>query len=272
VAAPVEAIADEIAAAYASRTPIAAFTAREGGLDLPTAYVVEAALSGRRRAAGHRVVGVKAGYANKAVWRALKLETLAWGSMYEDTVAFAQRGEGSLGVGRMIAPKIEPEIVVRLGSPLPAGLTDPVEVLRHVEWLALGFEVIDPPYVDGRFQPADFVAACGLHAALVVGEPLLLASDTLATLAEQLAAFAVTLSKADALAAQGGGKHVLRSPALCLAELASARERQGLPPLAAGALVSTGTLTESQPIAAGEHWAARAAGLPVDPLALTLTD
>ena len=41
----------------------------------------------RRAAAGHRVVGVKAGYANKAVWRALKLETLAWASMYEDTVA-----------------------------------------------------------------------------------------------------------------------------------------------------------------------------------------
>ena len=101
-----------------------------------------------------------------------------------------------------------------------------MEVLRHVEWLALGFEVIDPPYVDGKFQPADFVAAYGLHAALVVGEPFRPASDTLATLAEQLAAFAVTLSKADVVAAQGGGKNVLRSPALCLAELASARERQ----------------------------------------------
>jgi 2-keto-4-pentenoate hydratase len=266
-------LADELQQARATRrADVTPPSTRSGALDLDAAYAVERELSRRRQAEGRTVVGRKVGYANKAVWRALKLETLAWGSMYEDTVAFAQRGEGSLGVGRMIAPKIEPEIVVRLGSPLPAGLTDPVEVLRHVEWLALGFEVIDPPYVDGRFQPADFVAACGLHAALVVGEPLLLASDTLATLAEQLAAFAVTLSKADALAAQGGGKHVLRSPALCLAELASARERQGLPPLAAGALVSTGTLTESQPIAAGEHWAARAAGLPVDPLALTLTD
>ena len=66
---------------------------------------------------------------------------------------------------------------------------------------------------------------------------------------------------------------MLRSPALCLAELASARERQGLPPLGAGALVSTGTLTESQPIAAGERWSGagrRAAGRPA--LALTVTD
>ena len=210
---------------------------RRRGLDLAAAYAVEAELTASARARpATRVVGVKAGYANKAVWRALKLETLAWASMYDDTVRHASGGEATLGVGRMIAPKIEPEIVVRLASPLPAGLTDPVDVLRHVEWLALGFEVINPPYMDGRFQPADFVAAYGLHAALVVGPPSRPASDTLATLAEQLAAFAVTLSKADAVAAQGGGKNVLRSPALCLAELASARERQGLPPLGAGAL------------------------------------
>ena len=64
---------------------------------------------------------------------------------------------------------------------------------------------------------------------------------------------------------------MLRSPALCLAELASARDRQGLPPLAAGALVSTGTLTESQPMAAGERWSAQADGLPLAGLALTVT-
>ena len=163
----------------------------------------------------------------------------------------------------MIAPKIEPEIVVRLASPLPAGLTDPVEVLRHVEWLALGFEVIDPPtWTASSSRPTSSPpTACTRRwssANRCARRP-----TRSPTLAEQLAAFAVTLSKADAVAAQGGGKNVLRSPALCLAELASARERQGLPPLGAGALVSTGTLTESQPIAAGERWSARADG-PAD--------
>lgn len=264
MAASVAALADELAAAYRSRTPIAvAPTAREDGLDLPTAYAVEAELARRRVAAGHRVVGVKAGYANKAVWRALKLETLAWASMYDDTVTFATDRRASLAVGSRIAPKIEPEIAVQLAAPLPAGLTDPVEVLRHVEWLALAFEVIDPPFADGTFQPPDFVAAYGLHAALVVGEPHRPTADSLAALADALASFTVTLSKGDAVAAHGGGKHVLRSPALCLAELASARARQGLPALAAGDLVSTGTLTESQPIGPGETWTARATGLDV---------
>ena len=96
------ALADEIAAAYAhADADRGRLRPRDGGLDLPTAYAVEAELARRRVAAGHRVVGVKAGYANKAVWRALKLETLAWASMYDDTVAFAsgERGHRSPSAG-----------------------------------------------------------------------------------------------------------------------------------------------------------------------------
>jgi 2-keto-4-pentenoate hydratase len=264
----INAVAAEIDTARANRAPMAVPPSARG-LDLPAAYAVEAELARRKVASGHRVVGVKAGYANKAVWRALKLETLAWASMYDDTVTFAFDSRATLPIGRMIAPKIEPEIAVRLASPLPAGLTGPVEVLQHVEWLALAFEIIDCPYADWKFQPADFVAAYGLHAALIVGEPYRPAADTLGTLAEQLAACKVTLSKNDAVAAEGGGKNVLRSPALCLAELASARAGAGLAPLREGDLISTGTMTESQPMAAGDRWTARLDGLPLRALTLT---
>jgi 2-oxo-3-hexenedioate decarboxylase len=262
------AIAREIVAAFADRAPIAVPPSARG-LDLPAAYAVEAELVRFRREDGRSPVGVKVGYASKAVWRALKLETVAWASMYDDTVTFATAGAATLAVGRMIAPKIEPEIVVRLSGAVPAGLTDPVAVLGHVEWLALGFEVIDCPYADWKFQPPDFVAAYGLHAALVVGEAYRPAPETLATLAEQLAAFKVTLSKDDAVAAEGAGKNALRSPALCVAELATARDRAGLAPFAAGALISTGTLTESQPMAAGQRWTARLDGLPLRALTLS---
>jgi len=263
------AIAREIVTARAVRQPIAVLPSARG-LDLPAAYAVEAELCRLRREGGHSPVGLKVGYANKAVWRALKLETLAWASMYDDTVTMAADGQATLAIGGMIAPKIEPEIAVRLATPLPAGLTDPVEVLRHVEWLALAFEVIDCPYADWKFQPADFVAAYGLHAALVVGDPVRPTDDTRASLAEQLASFTVTLTRGDTVVAAGGGKNVLRNPALCLAELASARERAGLPPLAAGDLVSTGTLTESQAIAAGDVWRAAADGLGVASLTLAV--
>lgn len=261
------AIAREIVTARANREVMAVLPSARG-LDLPAAYAVEAELLRLRREDGRSPVGLKVGFANKAVWRALKLDTLVWAHMYDDTVTVATAGTATLAVGRMIAPKIEPEIVVRLASAVPAGLTDPVAVLGHVEWLALGFEIIDCPYADWKFQPPDFVAAYGLHVALVVGEPCRPTPETFGTLAEQLSAFKVTLSKDDAGAAEGAGKNALRSPALCVAELATARERAGLAPLAPGDLISTGTLTESQPMAAGQCWTARLDGLPLRALTL----
>lgn len=266
-----ELLADELTAACQAR--VAAVTppsTREGGFDLDAAYAVESELVRRRAAAGHATVGLKVGYANKAMWRVLKLDTLVWAHMYDDTVTLAPDGHARLPVTRWIAPKIEPEIVFKLKAPLPAGLAEPDAVLAHVEWLALGFEIIDCVYPEWKFQPSDFLAACGLHAALLVGPPRFLTPDSGSPLAAALAAFTVVLRRADTVVAEGSGRNVLRNPALCLAELASARARRGLPPLEAGDLVSSGTLTESQPIHAGERWTAEVQGLDLGRLTVDL--
>jgi 2-oxo-3-hexenedioate decarboxylase len=140
-------------------------------------------------------------------------------------------------------------------------------VLGAVEWIALGFEIIDCVFPDWKFTPADFVASGGLHAGLIIGTPLPVTATNIAALSEQLAAFTVTLSKDGAPVATGSAKNVLRNPALCLGELASAIARQpAAVPLAAGELISSGTLTESQFIAAGETWTAAVDGLIVPPL------
>ena len=89
-------------------------SAREGGLTLDAAYAVEAELTRARRDRGRITVGRKVGYANKAVWRALKLQTLVWANMYDTTVRFAERGSTSLSLAGMHAPRLEPEIVVKL--------------------------------------------------------------------------------------------------------------------------------------------------------------
>jgi 2-keto-4-pentenoate hydratase len=92
-------LAQSIADAYAQRTSLPAPSSRDGSFDLPRAYATEAALADLRRAAGRRTVGLKVGFANKAVWRALKLDTLVWAHMYDDTVRFAADG------GATIVPK-----------------------------------------------------------------------------------------------------------------------------------------------------------------------
>jgi 2-oxo-3-hexenedioate decarboxylase len=244
-------------------------SARGHGFDLAMAYAVEAELTRRRRESGATTVGRKVGYANKAVWRALKLDTLVWAQMYDDTVRHADDNAASLSLVRMSSPRIEPEIVFKLKRPLDAAVTEPADVLGRVEWLALGFEIVDCVYADWKFQPPDFVAAFGLHAALVVGTPLIVEPSNIPALVDALPRFTVRLLADGALMADGSGKNSLRSPALCLAELASAIARQsGAEPLGAGELVSSGTLTESQPLAPGQTWTARVDGLDLPALTL----
>ncbi len=264
-------LADEIASAVASRRIIDPPSSRDGAFDLSSAYAVERELVRLRRAAGHRTVGRKVGFANKAVWRVMKLETLVWASMYDDTVQWSRNGEASLSTAEMIAPKIEPEIVFKLRSPVAADTSEPAKILEAVEWMALGFEIIDCPYPDWTFQPIDFVAAYGLHAALVVGPQRALTASDVAAVAEELPKFKVRLSRNGELVEEGSGRNSLRSPALCLAELASAiAKRRDQEPLAGGELVSTGTLTESQRLRGDETWSAEVTGIALSPLTLTV--
>jgi 2-oxo-3-hexenedioate decarboxylase len=262
-------LADELAEAYAHGRMIAAPpSARDPRFDLATAYAVEAELVRQRRARGRTTVGRKVGFANKAMWRILKLDTLAWAHMYDDTVRYAERDQATWSVAGRCAPKIEPEIVCKLTRPIAPGNADPAAILDAVEWLALGFEVNDCVFPDWTFQPADFVAAFGFHTALVVGTPRPVDASNIAALVEALRAFTVTLSKDGEFVEEGSGKNALRSPALCLGELAGAIERQGADPLAAGELISTGTLTTPQPVAAGQSWRAEVTLLDLPALTL----
>lgn len=266
----VNAIAHELTTAFAERRTVTTPSSRDG-FDLSTAYAVERELVRSRRSEGHQTVGVKVGYANKAIWRVLELDTLVWAHMYEDTVRYADASRATLSIAHMISPKIEPEIVFRLKAPVSAGISDAAGALDAVEWLALGFEIIDCPYVDWKFQPADFVAAYGLHAALVVGEPRSVTMANISEIAEQLPKFKVRLAKDEQVVEEGSGRNSLRSPALCLVELATAMAKQdSVAPLATGDLVSTGTLTESTPIHSGSTWTASVEGIDLPTLTLTL--
>jgi 2-oxo-3-hexenedioate decarboxylase len=262
-------LADELAAAYKAKSLVPPPTSRDGGLDLATAYLVERELVHLRQAEGQRTVGVKVGFANKAMWRALKLETLVWAHMYDGTVRFADTNEATLSIGKMVQPKIEPEIVFKLREEIPAG-ADAATTLAAVEWLARGFEIIDCVYPDWKFTPVDFVASYGLHAGLIVGSPLQVALLDIPLLVEQLASFTVTLQKNGETVAQGSGRNSLKSPALCLAELSMAMSRSG-ERLFSGELISSGTLTEAQLLMAGETYTAVVDGLGVEPLSVQIT-
>jgi 2-oxo-3-hexenedioate decarboxylase len=267
-----ERLATEFMGAHARRETVSPPSERQPGFDLAAGYAVEAELVRMRGAAGQRAVGRKVGYASRALWRVFRLETVAWAHMYDDTVHWAPDGIASLALGGMLAPKIEPEIIFKLKHPPSGELDNPAAVLAAVEWLAAGFEIVDCPYPGWKFTPADFVAAFGLHAGLIVGPPLRVSTAAIPTLAEQLAEVKVGLLKDGRVVAEGSGRNVLGNPAVSLGELAAGLARQhGAEPLAAGELIATGALTDNQVIAPGESWTAVLDGLAVAALTLHTT-
>lgn len=264
------AVAHEIADAYSTGTQLTPFSAREG-FDLSAGYAVEAELTRRRVLDGHKVIGRKLAFANDAVWAKLKIDTVAWGAMYEDTVLHADTTTAITPVPFIYSPKLEPEIIFKLKQPIDSEFTNPTAIMQAVEWICLGYEIVDCPYVDWKFQAPDVVAAYGLHAGLVLGEPLFVTEDNAAELGAQLASFTLKLFKDDELIEEGGAVNVLRNPALAVGEFAAALQRSPWAmQLMPGELVSSGALTTPQFIKPGQTWRAEATGLPLPPAILRL--
>ncbi len=267
----VETLALELQSAYKTGEMVEVPPSERPGFDLNKAYEVEAKLKQFREAGGHRAVGRKVGYANKAIWRVLKLETLVWAHMYDDTVHYSDNNLATLALPHARSLKVEPEIVFGLKEPVTAERSDAAGALASVDWLAVGFEIIDCPFPEWKFQPSDFVASFGLHAALVIGERLQVRPDLIAELVDELPRFKVRVSKSGEFIEEGSGRNSLKSPALCLAELGAAiAKRFPAQPLSGEEIISSGTLTAGHPTAAGDVWTVAVEGLSLPSLTLRL--
>lgn len=235
------------------------------------AYRVATRLMQHHAQQGAKLIGRKVGISNKAAWEKMGLDNVVWGYMLDDTVTLLPNNSSRLSLAGTSAPRIEPEIVFKLREPPPIDF-DPVELLRYVEWMGLGFEVVDCPYPDWKFKPVDLVATYGFHAALVVGELLEPDPLQLAELAYALSETQVTLYKNGEVAAEGSGKNVVDNPVLSLAHLAQAvLDQPDTPPLQAREIISTGTLTTAVRIEPGDVIEAEVSGLGLPRLRLELT-
>ncbi len=258
----VTAIARELMNAYETGAMLDAPLSARPGFDLNAGYDVENTLKRWREEAGHKSAGRKVGYANKAMWRVLKMDTLVWGHMYDDTVHQAEDNFAKVNIAHPRSLKVEPEIMFGMKQAIAEPISEAGTALEHAEWIALGFEIIDCPYPEWKFQPSDFVASFGLHAGLVVGERVPVSAERVAALVDELAKFKLRIAKNGEFVEEGSAKNCLRSPALCLAELGSAIvKRFPDEPLSAGEIVSSGTLTSGHLTQRGDTWRAEVEGL-----------
>ena len=270
-AADIGAVADRLIAAYDAVATVAPITEGNPAFDVAAGYRVLREIEARRMAAGWRPVGRKIGFTNRTIWARYGVYLPMWAHMWAHTVHHAVANCATLALAPFVQPRIEPEIVFGLRAAVP--ITDDAErVLASVEWIAPGFEIVQSHFPGWRFAAADCTAAFGLHGALVVGTPLAVTDRNRAMLAAALPTFALTLRRAEAVIDTGVGANVLDSPALALVYLARVLAQQPeFPPLAAGEVITTGTLTDAWPVVPGETWSSDYGALGLPGVALTFS-
>jgi 2-keto-4-pentenoate hydratase len=254
-----DSIATELLDALDRNAWIAPITAREPGFDVDAAYRVGAELLRRRSARGERPIGRKIGFTNRTIWPEYGVYTPIWAHVYDRTTTFLSDSPARLAIGHLAQPRIEPEIVLHFHRAPPLTI-DEVALLDCLDWIAHGYEIVQSPFPDWKFQAADTIAAFGLHGALLVGPPRPVAE--LPDLVASLRRFTISLARNGEVQAQGGGANVLDSPLLAAAHLLSLLQQQPhLEPLRAGEIVTTGTLTAALAIGPGETWSTALSGL-----------
>jgi 2-oxo-3-hexenedioate decarboxylase len=134
------------------------------------------------------------------------------------------------------------------------------DLLGCIEWVAHGFEIVQSIFPLWKFEVADTVAAYGLHGALLIGTRHLVATRSEAW-SSTLSSFKIALSRNGEVVDRGQAMNVLDGPILALKHLVEvlAVDHVNLP-LAAGEIITTGTLTRAFPVSPGEQWSTELEG------------
>ncbi len=258
-------IAEDLLACLGSGRP----ARRYPDMDMGRAYAVSARICELRRVRGEATVGRKIGFTNTTIWPLYGVSGPMWSFTYDTTVR--EIGPDPVSLAGLAEPRIEPEIVLGLGAAPRAGMTE-AEVFGCVDWVAHGFEVVQSVYPGWRFSGAEAAAAFGLHGRLFVGPRHAVDGDR-PRWADALSGFDIRLKRNGAVVAEGHASHVLGGPVSALRFLVEEIARfPGSEPVAAGEIVTTGTLTDAQPMRPEDVWSTELEGIGLDGIRLVTGD
>ncbi|KAB7623384.1 2-keto-4-pentenoate hydratase [Alkalilimnicola sp. S0819] len=240
------------------------FSRRPQGLTLAQAYALADEVHRARLAEGAVAVGRKIGFTNPRMWARYGVNAPIWAHVYRHSSIHLTDDQARCPLAGFVEPKLEPELVLHLAdTPAPDG--GPEQLLRCLDWVAQGFEIVQSHVPDWDFSAADTVADAALHGRLYIGTAIPAEDLTPARLRD----FTVELYRGEQLEERGGGVDVLGSPLQALAHLQSTLHQAGAEPLRAGEIITTGTLTPARSIRAGETWHSRVQGLPLAELTVS---
>src|SRR5271166_6326894 len=255
-----QAIAAEALACLHTCHQISPSSARLSAFDLDDAYRVTAAIRQMREMRGEMPVGRKIGFTNRTVWAEYGP---IWGYVYNRTVHNLAEIGDTFSLTGLAEPRIEPEIIFKLAL-APAPGMDETALLACIDWVGHGFEIVQSIFPGWKFSAPDTVAAFGLHGALLIG-----ARHSIAAHAEDwsrtLSTFEIDLKRDGTVVDHGRAMNLLGGPVSALRHLVDILALDQVnPPLAAGEIVTTGTLTRALPVSAGETWTTGLTGVALD--------
>lgn len=254
------AIATEIFALLGTGRQVAPYAARYSGLDVAAAYRIAAGVHARRVARGERPVGRKIGFTNRRIWPEYGVWAPIWGHVYDSTARDLSKVADGFPLAGLAEPRIEPEVMFGMAAAPEPGMDD-AALLRCIEWVAHGFELVQSLFPGWKFAAADCVAAYGLHGALFIGERFPVASR-LERWRATLPAFEIDLLCDGKVIDHGIASHVLDGPVSAIRHLVDVLAADpSQPRLVAGEVVTTGTLTRAIPVQPGQTWSTALAGV-----------
>jgi 2-oxo-3-hexenedioate decarboxylase len=262
-----QAIAAEAFAVLGTARQVGLFSARLSDFDLDEAYCVTAAIKKMREKRGEMAIGRKIGFTNRTIWAEYNVYRPMWGYVYDRTVHNLAEIGDTFSLAGLAEPRIEPEIVFGLGLAPRPGMNE-TELLACIDWVGHGFEIVQSIFSGWKFSAPDTVAAFGLHGALLVG-PRHTIADHVEDWSRTLSTFEINLKRDGVFVDHGRAANVLGGPVSALRHLVDILESdQFNPPLAAGEIVTTGTLTRALPASAGETWTTELTGVSLDGISL----
>lgn len=249
----VDALADSLREAEASRVAISPPSASHAELDTATAYAIQRKNIEVRLAAGERIVGHKIGLTSEAMQQQLGVDQPDYGALLDTMVV---ESGADFAVGALISPRVEAEFAFLIGQDLPPSPSR-AELVHAITGVSLAMEIIDSRVADWKISLVDTIADNASSARIVHGEFLPALASRLAALPDTV----IRLSRDGVEIGSGPGSAVLGDPVTSLHWLATAIGEFG-DGFAAGEIVIAGAVSAAVPLVAGSTWAVSAEGFP----------
>lgn len=159
-------VADTLAEAERTRSPVPPLRETYAGLDVVDAYEIQLLNIRRRLDAGSTVHGHKVGLSSKAMQDMMGVDEPDYGHLLSD-MALAE--DTPVSAGRYCMPRVEVEVAFVLGATLPGPACTEADVLAATEYVAPSIELIDSRIRGWDIKIGDTIADNASSAGFVLG-------------------------------------------------------------------------------------------------------